>query len=496
MATQSSQLITNLTYIYNTKLQLKEALETQSDVFSYYPSYVQALKPSGTTYITTNGEHSVSSYAVAYVTVEGGGEIPAGYTYVSGTLSITENDDYDVSSYAYVTVDVEGGGGDPYNDAYDINGVIDNDLVGEEIEYYMSILSDNYEALPWSEYTLVWDENNQIDGNDVIVHVIATATENPLSEFDDYLEDLYSSEAIYPILENVIVTESEDPSWDGYDYLVEGTLKYMNLQSLTNTIETIEENGFYVVNGQTAFNVDIEGGEGGDGITPEGTINISQNGTTDVTTYAYAYVSVPQTGITLDGRTAYLFPPHNSNIDISSFRPSYVFSFGLYDECDTTTEHEDIFIAEIFYYDNQLAEPEFRNLSYLDSVHNLSSSWFKGLDNNEGWTQVSFNYYGNDNIYLRTTIYQGVYSSNSQATASWMRPAKYGGERWDYGGMFTDQDDPMIFSISPGYNILRFYVGNYDPNEDSGEMTRLFSGAYDISDTVITDSEFEELLEE
>jgi len=68
-----SELINNLNEIYNVKLQLKAALETQSDVFSDYPAYVTAMKPSGYAYVTENGDHSVVGYAYVNVDVPTGG---------------------------------------------------------------------------------------------------------------------------------------------------------------------------------------------------------------------------------------------------------------------------------------------------------------------------------------------------------------------------------------------------------------------------------------
>ena len=61
MSEQNSQLITNLQSIYNVKLQIKDAIGTSSDVFSEYPSYITALKPTGYTYISENGDYDISS---------------------------------------------------------------------------------------------------------------------------------------------------------------------------------------------------------------------------------------------------------------------------------------------------------------------------------------------------------------------------------------------------------------------------------------------------
>lgn len=137
-----STLIDNLNEIYTTKLQIKEVIGTQSDVFSDYPAYIAAaigtgggidwdevaaygyIVPAGTVTLSSNGTVDVSTYANAYVSVQGGGGVtPTGYT------SITTNGQYNVSSYeyAYVSVASQSGtelssiwGGDEYDDTVHI----------------------------------------------------------------------------------------------------------------------------------------------------------------------------------------------------------------------------------------------------------------------------------------------------------------------------------------------------------------------------------------
>ncbi len=94
-----ADLITNLQSIYNTKLQIKEAIGTDSDVFSDYPAYISDLKPSGYTYITANGDYDVSAYSDVNVNVSGGSA-------VLGGLSVTENGQYSATTYAYDGFDV------------------------------------------------------------------------------------------------------------------------------------------------------------------------------------------------------------------------------------------------------------------------------------------------------------------------------------------------------------------------------------------------------
>lgn len=62
----------------------------------------------------------------------------------------------------------------------------------------------------------------------------------------------------------------------------------------TSPGENIVIDEVWSISGDTLF---IDDGEGGGGITPAGTINISQNGTVDVTNYASANVAVPASAV-------------------------------------------------------------------------------------------------------------------------------------------------------------------------------------------------------
>ena len=108
-----SSIINDLNQIYNIKGQIKEVANIPTDDFSQFPSYIQtAIASGGATgyaYITTNGEHDISTYQYAYVNVpqQEVPVVPPGYTYVEGTKTITENGTVDVSSYAYAYVEAE-----------------------------------------------------------------------------------------------------------------------------------------------------------------------------------------------------------------------------------------------------------------------------------------------------------------------------------------------------------------------------------------------------
>lgn len=110
-----STLNDNLLQIYNTKLEIKDAIGTNSDVFEDYPSYIRNLRgltwedvinsgytyTNGTYVVGLNGNYDISTYNNIWVNV------PTGGGSVSGTYTITNNGLYNISSYEYVNVDVE-----------------------------------------------------------------------------------------------------------------------------------------------------------------------------------------------------------------------------------------------------------------------------------------------------------------------------------------------------------------------------------------------------
>lgn len=276
-----SELITNLQHIYNIKLELKDVLETDSDLFEEYPDIV------------------------AEKIAQGGGSGSASDGWYDGTG--VENMIFEEESSAdYVYTEI----GENFTVA-----------MGEDENQ-----NEIVEAVEW-DYEVEVEENNEYVSK--MVHVIVSGDERGMlgsavdmeSDFEEY-SDLYN--AVYPILQNATLTASEDPSNDGYDYLLEGDLYAWNLNDCFGQVQEITENGFYGNGAALGYNVNVEAkantGEAefttngkyyaendgldgwhyvkvdvppSSGITPSGTINISSNGTTDVTPYAYAYVNVP-----------------------------------------------------------------------------------------------------------------------------------------------------------------------------------------------------------
>lgn len=136
-----STLNDNLLQIYNTKLEIKDAIGTNSDVFAEYPDLIRGLKngivPTGTlSYavpIDMYGPYVADVTSYSYVSVSlgessayiyaNGQYTPADFGYAaintniivnvpgpSGNKVVTENGNYDISSYASVSVNVESGG--------------------------------------------------------------------------------------------------------------------------------------------------------------------------------------------------------------------------------------------------------------------------------------------------------------------------------------------------------------------------------------------------
>lgn len=138
-----STLNDNLLQIYNTKLEIKDAIGTNSDVFAEYPDLIRGLKngivPTGTlSYVVPidmYGPYVADVTSYSYVSVSlgessayiyaNGQYTPADFGYAaintniivnvpgpSGNKVISYNGNYDVISYASVSVNVESGGSD------------------------------------------------------------------------------------------------------------------------------------------------------------------------------------------------------------------------------------------------------------------------------------------------------------------------------------------------------------------------------------------------
>lgn len=191
-----STLTDNLNQIYTTKLQIKQVIGTQSDVFADYPAYIQAaiesgggggldwddvaaygyIVPAGYVTVSSNGNYDTSTYEYTYVNVPN--TIPSGYTYTYGTYNITNNGTFDVKSYESAYVNVEGGGITPTG-TYNItnNGTFD---VTTYASAYVNVeggggsgltthtVSGIYECYPDDEITpyIAQIMANEIDGDE------------------------------------------------------------------------------------------------------------------------------------------------------------------------------------------------------------------------------------------------------------------------------------------------------------------------------------------
>lgn len=250
MPTQTSQLVTNLQAIYNEKLLIKQAIPTTSDNFSDYHTYIAALHPSGTSYISTNGLSDVSSYQFAYVTVEGGGS----------------GNDMNPFYAEYVDGDIISAGTDV------VEGTNGNLMIESDLEFYYEggPVTEGCQDIDTIEFnTTLYDPYD--DSITYPAHVILTGEEgneaiNVLLDLwfdnEDYQEDLYGNITI--TVKSWTATESEDPSEDGYDYLIECQgLNYINAMENNSNVEEITENGFFVNNTcAIGFNINVSGGSG------------------------------------------------------------------------------------------------------------------------------------------------------------------------------------------------------------------------------------------
>lgn len=193
-----SELITNLQHIYNIKLELKDVLETDSDLFEEYPDIVAEKIAQG-----------------------GGSATPV----------------------------------DPWNNYISVADMIMEELT--EADYVgASIMSDFWTDVYGSEWNeTVWIDTGEVDGNDepimeekTVRYAVSGDGTGIATDLEDY-PDLYGS--IFPILQNVTLIDPslEDPNFDpeesGYNYLLEGELYAWNLNDISGPVVEITENGFY-----------------------------------------------------------------------------------------------------------------------------------------------------------------------------------------------------------------------------------------------------------
>lgn len=224
----------------------------------------------------------------------------------------TESDDF--STYPTLIEEAISAGGsatpaDPWYEFKDIYGMVSDGL--SSADYYSSVISNKFnittdgndaiEAVEWNEVAEFDDGNGNIE--EKTVHVIvngdphgiladATGIDEGLNDFSD----LYNS--IYPMLENVTLTTSSDPTHDGYDYLIEGDLHSWNLNDNFNPVLTIENNGFYGTGNALGFNVNVSSG----GLS-EGTFSIfnflaygSNNGMVEINNKGFEEINLYNLG--------------------------------------------------------------------------------------------------------------------------------------------------------------------------------------------------------
>ena len=281
-----SNLIENLQSIYQTKLQIKEVIETQSDVFSEYPQLIEAAieggggeQPSGYAYISANGDWNIRSYEMVNVNVP----VPSGYIIPTGTYNITENGTgIDITNYAYVDINVPTGGaavlgyttittnGTTYASTFDLDGFS-----------YVNV------AVPTSggtTYTLI-DDVSDISASDQLV----TAT--VVSTADNYATYITPEMAQhYPLYEHFVGTYVSDKAKLNGTEILFAAAQYFGkgtyMCNATTYIMNMGGSNMYCLTAGDNLRVG--------GVPASGTYNINTNGTFDISSYQYCSVSVPE----------------------------------------------------------------------------------------------------------------------------------------------------------------------------------------------------------
>ena len=234
-----ADLITNLQSIYNTKLQIKNAIGTDSDIFADYPSYINNLKPTGYAYITTNGDHNVNAYS--YVNVN----VPTGGAAVLGNLSVTENGQYSASAYSYDgfdTVDVNvpqptlgsanitaNGNYSAHDLGYDgLNSVIVNVPTGGSSTHTLSV-SGQY-GISNGKYFIYYN-NAYLTFNGPLANMNLGDTVSGTAEYMDF--DGLGNMSTY-LFKNFVGTGIQDPNRVYTNFNVEN--HYGNSQAIISTV--------------------------------------------------------------------------------------------------------------------------------------------------------------------------------------------------------------------------------------------------------------------
>lgn len=234
-----ADLVSNLQSIYNTKLQIKNAIGTDSDIFADYPSYINSLKPTGYAYITTNGDHNVNAYS--YVNVN----VPTGGAAVLGNLSVTENGQYSASAYSYdgfdtVNVNVPqptlgsanitaNGNYSAHDLGYDgLNSVIVNVPTGGSSTHTLSV-SGKY-GISNGKY-FIYDNNTYLTFNGPLADMNLGDTVSGTAEYMDF--DGLGNMSTY-LFKNFVGAGIQDPNRVYTNFNVENY--YGNNQTIISTV--------------------------------------------------------------------------------------------------------------------------------------------------------------------------------------------------------------------------------------------------------------------
>lgn len=356
-----SELVNNLQEIYNIKLQIKDVLGTESDLFSDYPDLIEEAIGEG-------GGGSGSStptldYLHLYDAIYDGEEITNSYIYLDVYSASTEDGAFEVDD-----------SGD--ENIYISNQTIWKDNYDEMVEKY----GDNEEEWPEGEYY----EYSSL----YTVYLTAEDEEN----MNNYIqlqnnEDLVGNFSMKPLIYVDTVSEEELTAEDeemglSYKFSVYGAI----IPGMENAVNLIPEignmNSGYMPIAHNNYTILYDETPG-----PEGTIEITSNGHyIDVSSYMYADVDVP--GYVLNKKITNVLFGESSIIQINGI--DYI------DNYNKTADYSDTKVIPVSsaFVDTQHYDPR----DYIEYCTYINGSYVVSGVNK---TDLA----GLNNIYLTDTIY-------------------------------------------------------------------------------------------
>lgn len=350
-----SDLLTNLNSIYNTKLQIKEALGTDSDVFADYPSYISAISPSGTSYVTSNGLYNIASYEMVNVNVpQGGGETIAQKNAAWQTKWAPALAQVAAGLYAqdpsYGKPQITAPSGWCVQTALDGNAAMSELIAMDSLwieiyggyNYGQSMLHEQYVQI-FTQMGLTIDSEGYLVSTDDDKILPFDADEAIVSNWYGVVGmGCFGGKKISSLNGGVV-----NSKWDYYGTVFNGSgFEYVYLDQfdyVVNQMLMLDKmhedgvnfiNGIPVVNQSTLYNYLADFQMDGT-VNPSGSLLITSNNTYDVIDKASVVVNVPSSG---GGGTSYIFTDISNSSDYYTIGAYYEMSGEIHDNGTISAE--------------------------------------------------------------------------------------------------------------------------------------------------------------